>query len=45
MANKISANDIEKIQNLSYTELGKAVVSGDYSIKQLKLDQEVENII
>lgn len=36
MANKISANDIEKIKNLSYTELGKAVVSGDYSIKQLK---------
>lgn len=34
--NKISAFDIEKIQNLSYQELGKAVVSGDYSVKQLR---------
>ena len=34
--NKISAFDIEKIQNLSYQELGKAVVSGDYSLKQLR---------
>lgn len=36
MANKISAFDIEKIQNLSYQELGKAVISGDYSLKQLR---------
>lgn len=34
--NKISAFDIEKIQNSSYQELGKAVVSGDYSLKQLR---------
>lgn len=34
--NKISSTDIEKIQNLSYQELGKAVVSGDYSMKQLR---------
>lgn len=34
--NKISQETIEKIQNLSYTELGKAVVSGDYSVKQLR---------
>lgn len=34
--NKISAFDIEKIQNLSYQELGKTVVSGDYSLKQLR---------
>lgn len=34
--NKISAFDIEKIQNLSYQELGKAVVSGNYSLKQLR---------
>ena len=34
--NKISAYDIEKIQHLSYTELGKAVVNEDYSIKDLR---------
>lgn len=34
--NKISAFDIERIQNLSYQDLGKSVVSGDYSLKELR---------
>ena len=34
--NKISQSDINAIQNMSYTELGKAVVHGSYSLKQLR---------
>ena len=36
MANKISAFNIEKIQHMSYTDLGKSVISGEFSIKQLR---------
>lgn len=34
--NKVSASDIEKIQSMSYTELGKAVTSGEFSARTLR---------
>lgn len=34
--NKFSSAQIEKIQSMSYKELGKAVVSGEYNIKDLR---------
>ena len=34
--NKFSSAQIEKIQSMSYKELGKAVVTGEYNIKDLR---------
>lgn len=34
--NKFSKSQIEKLQSMSYQELGKAVVKGDYALKDLR---------
>ena len=34
--NKFTSAEIEKIQNMSYNQLGKAIINGEYSVSELK---------